>query len=433
MFQSLRRLSVLKNHLSYNPRWCFLSTGSPSVSVSPQVGLVDECVKIKLNGLEAKQDITIVAKVIENGVEFESRCVYTSDEEGKVDNYTSSSIAGTFLGVEPMGLFWSLKSDPPSRLIKKDVSSPVVVNIQVFDGSHTEKSLEQPALTETQVERYFKRPSVKRFPLEGRFKGTVFVPEGKGTFPALIDMYGGLVSLIETRASLLASHGYVTMALSYIGDEMMSSDFNYILDAYKWLMDQDYVDKDRLGALGLCYGGTLCLKLAAELPQIRTVVNVNGIEINGILEPDNDDVWPNKDRVFHTDEGFDITKVFDTDYPEFIPAWQHGAKILIISGEDDKQVDPKWHPSFYKQCPEEYRSNIQLYRYQGAGHMIEPPFTPHIRRIIAGRKRLRSIIFVPEKYHDTPMMAGGWTATHAHAQEDSWKKILDFLEKNMKS
>jgi hypothetical protein len=39
---------------------------------------------------------------------------------------------------------------------------------------------------------------------------------GKGPFPSLVDMFGGLVSIIETRAALLASHGYVTMALSYM-------------------------------------------------------------------------------------------------------------------------------------------------------------------------------------------------------------------------
>ena len=32
-------------------------------------------------------------------------------------------------------------------------------------------------------------------------------------------MFGGLVSLVETRAALLASHGYVTFALAYLYQE----------------------------------------------------------------------------------------------------------------------------------------------------------------------------------------------------------------------
>lgn len=30
-------------------------------------------------------------------------------------------------------------------------------------------------------------------------------------------------------------------------------------------------------------------------------------------------------------------------------------------------------------------------------------------------------------------MAGGWPDMHAHAQEDSWNKILLFLDKNLKN
>lgn len=86
-------------------------------------------------------------------------------------------------------------------------------------------------------------------------------------------------------------------------------------------------------------------------------------------------------------------------YLKFMQAWKHGAKILIIVGEDDKQVHPKWHSYFYDKCPEVYKSNVQMYRYLGAGHMIEPPYTPHIRSIDPGKKRLQTIFFIPEKYY----------------------------------
>ena len=42
---------------------------------------------------------------------------------------------------------------------------------------------------------------------------------GSGPFPGLTDMFGGLVSLVETRAALLASHGYATYAISYLYSE----------------------------------------------------------------------------------------------------------------------------------------------------------------------------------------------------------------------
>lgn len=77
-----------------------------------------------------------------------------------------------------MGLFWSLKSDPPTRLIKKDVNTPMIVNIQVFPGTHMENNLPEKPVSEIQVQRFFLRPGVKRIPLTGKFKGAIFIPEG---------------------------------------------------------------------------------------------------------------------------------------------------------------------------------------------------------------------------------------------------------------
>ena len=39
---------------------------------------------------------------------------------------------------------------------------------------------------------------------------------GQGPFPAMLDLFGGLVSLVETRAALLASHGFVAFAVVYL-------------------------------------------------------------------------------------------------------------------------------------------------------------------------------------------------------------------------
>ena len=56
---------------------------------------------------------------------------------------------------------------------------------------------------------------------------------GEGPFAGLIDLFGGLVSLVETRAALLASHGFVTFALAYLYQEDLAQkifdvDLDYI-------------------------------------------------------------------------------------------------------------------------------------------------------------------------------------------------------------
>ncbi|XP_060579565.1 bile acid-CoA:amino acid N-acyltransferase-like isoform X2 [Ruditapes philippinarum] len=447
--KSLKRLEVLQKHINASTREC--STGStradePCISVAPPVGMVDEKVAIHIRGLTAGQVVTVVAEVVENGMKFESRCVYQADSKGEIDNFTTNSIGGYFKGIEPMGLFWSLKClsapNQSARLVKKDVSSPMKFDIKVYSDAHEEPMLSGNPIAATKVERLYKNPGVKRIQLTGKFKGTVFIPEGKGPFPSLVDMFGGLVSIIETRAALLASHGYVTMALSYMHvrskpgfEDKLDVDLVYVKEAYEWLMEQDYVDTNRLGAVGLCYGGMLALTLAYLIPQIKAVVNINGLSVTPVKVWFNElyPSWPDNNRAYLTDEGLVVKDGFYLEEKKFpVEAWRHGAKILVIAGEDDKQIDPKTQTYFYELCPNEFKHLVEVYRYPGAGHLIEPPFSPHARATNPGRKRMATSEAVPKQYRDADIMNGGWTEPHAHAQEDSWNRTLKFLEQNVK-
>ncbi|XP_078022218.1 peroxisomal succinyl-coenzyme A thioesterase-like [Epinephelus lanceolatus] len=60
--------------------------------------------------------------------------------------------------------------------------------------------------------------------------------------------------------------------------------------------------------------------------------------------------------------------------------------------------------------------------YPGAGHLIEPPYTPHSRASLWRVKPIKKAF----------LLWGGHPAPHAAAQEDAWKKILDFMESNLR-
>ncbi|KAH3726110.1 bile acid-CoA:amino acid N-acyltransferase-like isoform X2 [Dreissena polymorpha] len=448
MLKSIRRLTVILGHAVKAQHCSSMSLSDqdrPSLHVSPMVCMVDEPIHIRMSGLDSSQLVTFVLDLIENDTKFESRCLYKADNNGIVDNCRTHSLEGSFTGVEQMGLFWSLKSVGGGdlvRLVKKDVTQPMVFSIKVLPGNQVQPaSTDLLPLAETKVQRLFMRPGVRRIRLTGQIKGTVFVPQGEGPFPGLVDMFGGLVSQIETRAALLASHGYATLSLSYLYGEglptmLMGADINYIQKSFEWLSEQEYVDEARLGVIGLCFGGHLGLRLATLSSQVKVVVNINGVPIissfenlNSSFEGSTD--W--SDKVYTTEEGVVINQVFDCFSPILIPAWQHGARLLVIVGEDDKQVHPKWHTYLENHIPDQYRHNLQVFRYEGAGHLIEPPFMPHIRTVAPGRKRMLTVDFIPEKFKDEKMMAGGYPKPHADAQEHSWKTILEFLEANLKS
>jgi hypothetical protein len=87
-----------------------------------------------------------------------------------------------FKGIEPMGLFWSLKclstQNRSARFVKKDVCTPMNFHIKVFPDAHEKPVQLCEPLTETNMERLYKKPGVRRIPLSGKVKGTLFIPEG---------------------------------------------------------------------------------------------------------------------------------------------------------------------------------------------------------------------------------------------------------------
>lgn len=134
-----------------------------------------------------------------------------------------------------------------------NVCTPFLVNISVHSGHVSEGFMERPPLASTLIERWYMAPGVQRIHVRDRgVQGTLFLPPGApegpflnspvlkvcpelcfviagpGPYPGLLDMWGGGGGLIEYRAALLASRGYVTMALEYVKpNDLQLADFAY--------------------------------------------------------------------------------------------------------------------------------------------------------------------------------------------------------------
>ena len=61
----------------------------------------------------------------------------------------------------------------------------------------------------------------------------VFVTGGQGKHPGLMDIYGSTGGLPEYRAAMLASRGFTTLALAFVGyqdlPQSLIGDFDYFL------------------------------------------------------------------------------------------------------------------------------------------------------------------------------------------------------------
>lgn len=102
-----------------------------------------------------------------------------------------------------------------------------------------------------------------------------------------------------------------------------------------------------------------------------------------------------------------------------LPVEKAQGKILFIVGENDECLDGKPHAQrAMDQLRSHGRSTGRMLAYPGAGHLIEPPYSPFCLaswQSILGR----------------PLLWGGDPAAHAAAQEDSWREIQKFFRQHL--
>ena len=84
-------------------------SSSPTLEITPEKGLVDQPVSIRVSGLEPGRSVTLRAMFeVEGPPRWESEATFEANAEGIVDPAVQAPRAGTYDGVEAMGLLWSM-------------------------------------------------------------------------------------------------------------------------------------------------------------------------------------------------------------------------------------------------------------------------------------------------------------------------------------
>ncbi|XP_074506426.1 acyl-coenzyme A thioesterase 6-like [Sebastes fasciatus] len=115
--------------------------------------LFDEPVQMKVAGLRSRQVVTTRARSTdEKGVVFSSSATYEADGRGEIDLERDPSLGASYIGVEPMGLLWSMSADTLHKKFKKVNSlKPHVVKFSVHEE---EEEGEGRMLAEVTNERF---------------------------------------------------------------------------------------------------------------------------------------------------------------------------------------------------------------------------------------------------------------------------------------
>ena len=348
-----------------------------------------------------------------------------------------------------MGLFWSMSPvDTPkvNGAVKNGVRPSIVMLTAESAGTR---------LASTEVERLFAADGVERLPVrEQGLTGTLFLPAGEGPFPGVFVFTGSGGGMEEGRAALLASHGFAAFALAYfhaegLPDDLIDIPLEYFETGLNWLAGHPKVRGDGFGVTGGSRGGELVLLLGATFPTIKAVVafvpsgvvwrgfGKNTEEIEGSIAawthhgvpvpsmpPESEDVELNiadGDPIPLTPYFLKSMESRDSLAHARIPVERIAGPVLMISGE----ADAMWPSTLLADIALESLQNtnhpyaFEHVSYPDAGHNIRAPYVP-------------TTVTAMQHPVDGGLYAlGGTPAGNARANEDSWRRVLAFLNQHL--
>ncbi len=158
---------------------------TPRLDVSPQDGLLDQPLTIRLHGFAPNQSVTLRARQRQDeGATWQSHATFVTAATGTADLSTQAPTDGTYSTVDPNGLLWSASPATPGagRTITDGVS-PITVEF-------TAEVDNMPVATTTILRRAIDPNVTVRQIREDGIVANLFLPAGEGPFPAIVVVGG---------------------------------------------------------------------------------------------------------------------------------------------------------------------------------------------------------------------------------------------------
>jgi dienelactone hydrolase len=423
----------------------------PVLRVEPPLSPVDRPLEVTVSGLAPGAAVTLRAAATDGAARrWASWARFRADDRGHVDVAARAPVAGTYQGIDPLGLLWSMQPPEPTRPVFFQLrgADPVEVTVVAETG-------DGPAGSAT-VQRAFAGPDVTSRPVPAPgIVGTLWHPGGGGPYPGVVLLGGSDGGPLDHAAALLAGHGHAVLSLRYFGvagrpPALLDIDLEYFDEALRWLLAQPEVAGTRLSLVGLSRGGELALQLGAVFPIVAAVVagSPAGIRHAG-LPPDYADftrpawryrgeplpflpgrrtpgsavrffaAWTLR-RPFRQRSMFERA-LRDRDQVEraSIEVERIDGPVLLISGGRDAlwPADRFGDDVLRRLRVHGHRYPVRHLRYADAGHFVCFPYglpsLPPMTRL--GVHPRLTIDF------------GGTAAANAAASRESWAEILGFL------
>jgi len=415
------------------------ATPALRIAAPPHPVLVDDPRGVIISGCEPRTPVLVHARVEMDNATREASATFRADETGTVETSRDASLAGTYTGVDPFGLWWSGDLVAPSA---SSSPSPVSARLHAEAGGHT---------AETTTERLWLAPGATVSEIrEPGVWGLFARPPGPGPFPAVIAFAGsgGGLGPAAAWAPALASHGIAALSIAYFGvpglpDALVRIDVEVVGRAADWLLRRPDVDPRQIAVMGMSRGSELALLAGALLEPVGPVVafapsgvSWAGIGAHGpVAAPawrfGGDDIpcagiHPMGYPLPEAAPGSPIAlrpsfeamlRDHDMIRAAEIPIERVKGPILMVSGE----ADAMWPATEMAEIAEHraaergFTHELTHLRYPGAGHLCGGvPGTPALTE---SRHPLTGQVY----------SFGGSPAANAQARADSWPQVLHFL------
>jgi dienelactone hydrolase len=250
--------------------------GAVRIEVAPLRSVADQPVSIKVSGLMPGTVASLRLRSTDaNGVPWSSAAAFRVSPAGSVDPAQSAALSGSYTGLSPMGLFWSMR--PDRRAAESDYfwsARPLSFEISVAAQGHGPASVRlSRALSGTPL--LVRRESLRTAGFYGEFFSAASAPERRPALLVLGGSEGGLSGTLV--AALLAAHGYPALVLAYFNApglpaQLLDIPLEYFARALRWLRAQPQVDPGHVLTLGVSRGSEAALLLGVYYPHL-----VNGV------------------------------------------------------------------------------------------------------------------------------------------------------------
>jgi len=409
------------------------------LSVEPRHSLLGQEVTIRAGGLNQKRELVLETNLRYDNhrINFQSVCYYQTSEQGQLDTGVHPPLPGSsYQGEHRSGPVWSVRPLKGSirRLVVEDVIKPLVYRLDLKCARSGQ------VLDTTELTKIFTAPNVERRMVKsGRVRGTLFLPPPANCpAPAIITINGGLNcsgKVPEDRAAVLASEGFVTLALAFFGDDedlpdiYSSIDVSYFEEAVNFLLSLPEVSSSYVGVYGISKGADIGLAMMMFLgDKIGACVTVGGsfasipdttFYKDQTIQAESFKFGTDLSRPYHLSLG-DGKENIKQKPEKQIFIENSNAPLLSLVGQEDSPDILELTSFAISRARRSGKNNITHIEYPETGHLIDLPFCP-----------LCEATKTPLAPPGMLTHFGGKVQQHALTQFHAWSKVKQFFISNL--